>query len=181
MIRLHRDLAVLVLVDLQGKLLAAMPDPKGFLTQIEKLTLGCRALGLPVLCTEHVPDKLGPTVAEIAALIPEKAILAKRSFSCVRLQAFVDRLDSCGRTQVILAGMESHVCILQTAFDLVTEDYEVCVVTDAVSSRKPGDTTTALRAMEQAGVYLTGVESLLFQLLETADDPAFREIHRLVR
>lgn len=181
MIQLDRSKSVLVLVDVQEKLLAAMPDPAGVIARTETLLRGCRALGVPVIHTEQVPDKLGPTVPAIRALLDGRPAISKSVFSCFRQPEFEDRLDASGRTQAILAGVESHVCVLQTALDLLAEDYAVCVVADAVASRKAGDLAIALRAMEQAGAVLAGVESVLFQLLGTAEDPAFREIHRLIR
>lgn len=181
MIPLDRSLAILVLVDVQEKLLAAMPDPDGLAARTETLLRGCVALGVPVLHTEQVPDKLGSTVPAIRSRLDGRPAITKSVFSCLRVPEFEDRLDASGRTQVLLAGVESHVCVLQTAFDLIGGDYEVCVVADAVASRKAGDLAIALRAMEQAGAYLAGVETVLFQFLGTAEDPAFREIHRLIR
>lgn len=181
MIPLDRSKSVLVLVDVQEKLLAAMPDPAGLAARTETLLRGCQVLGVPVIHTEQVPDKLGPTIPAIRARLDDRPAIAKSVFSCFRQREFEDRLDAGGWTQVILAGVESHVCVLQTAFDLIAEDYAVCVVADAVASRRAGDLALALRAMEQAGAALAGVESVLFQLLGSAEDPAFREIHRLIR
>lgn len=179
--RMLKQDAVLVLVDFQEKLLAAMRDPCGLKSQVVKLIRGCQILGVPVLCTEQVPEKLGSTVPEAASLLQNTVILSKSSFSCVREPAFLYQLDQVGRSQVLLAGVESHVCILQTALDLAMEDYDVCVVEDAVSSRRELDHGVALRALAQSGISLGSVEMVLFQFLGTAEDPAFRDIHQLVR
>jgi nicotinamidase-related amidase len=181
MIPLDRSKAVLILVDLQEKLLAAIPDSERLLARTETLLRGCQILGVPVIHTEQVPDKLGQTLPAIRSRLDGRPAIPKSVFSCFRQPEFEDQLDASGRSQVVLAGVESHVCVLQTAFDLISEDYAVCVVADAVSSRRVEDLAIALRAMEQAGAYLAGVETVLFQLLGTAEDPAFREIHRLIR
>ncbi|MDZ4197786.1 MAG: hydrolase [Kiritimatiellia bacterium] len=179
--RLQRASALTVLIDAQEKLMAVMRNRQALEDRILCLLRGCRALDIPILSTEQTPEKLGPTLSTLAEQIPGGPAVPKRTFSCVRSEEFVRRLEESGRTQIVLAGIESHVCVYQTAIDLMEEDYEVFVVTDCVRSRHEEDQTVALQEMGRAGILLATLEMVLFQGLGSADDPAFREILRMVK
>ncbi len=177
---LKNDNTVLVFIDVQGRLAERVAGSEALFDNLRRLLLGMNALNVPVIVTEQIPEKLGPTRAEFQEFITESPI-AKSSFSCCSEPAFFQTLEKTGRKQMILCGIETHVCIYQTAMELLTDGYEVSVVTDAVSSRNPANKTLALRRMEAEGIKLTGTEMLLFELLGNAKDPAFKSILQIVK
>ncbi len=178
--RLRVQDVALVVVDMQERLMAAMPDPAGLADRARRLIEGARHLGLPVVFTEQAPAKLGPTAEPLRNLIAEPAI-EKITFSCWDCPAFQDRLVAMGRHHIILAGIETHVCVWQTARDLIESGRRVEVVADAVASRDPANRELALARMRDAGAGITCVEMVLFDLLRTAEHDAFRAISRLVK
>lgn len=173
--------SVLVLIDVQGKLAQVMHDPETLLVNLQKTVRGALALGLPVLWLEQNPERMGETVPELKALLTGHAPIPKMSFSCCGAQAFMQQLESLGRRQVILAGIETHVCVHQTAADLLAKGFEVEVVADAVSSRRAADKEIGLARMQAEGARVTNVEMLLFALMRTAQHPAFRDVLKVVR
>lgn len=172
--------AVLVVVDIQGKLASLMHERERLYDNVRRLARGCAALELPVLWTEQVPDKLGPTVPEVAELLPGEPI-AKASFSGWGEGRFRDALVRTGRSQVLLAGIESHICVYQTARDLGLVGFETYVVADAVSSRTAENRQIGLEAGRAAGARVTSVEAALFEMLGSAEHPAFRQIAGIVK
>lgn len=177
---LKRENAVLVFIDVQGRLSELVDGADALFKNLHRLLGGVKALEVPVIVTEQIPEKLGPTRAEFLPLLQAGAI-AKHSFSCCGEPAFFQTLGKTGRRQVILCGIETHVCVYQTAMHLLEAGYEVYVVADAVSSRDPANKALALRRMECEGVKLTGTEMLLFELLGDANDPAFKAILQIVK
>lgn len=180
---LEQDKAVLVVIDVQEKLCVAM-DHK-VLSKLTKnigiLLEAALELDLPVLVTEQYVKGLGATLPELK----EKAALApsfeKMSFSCCGSPEFVDQLKASGRTQVIITGMETHVCVLQTVIELRDAGFEVHVVKDALMSRSKQNWMTALEAMSLTGAVPTSTESVLFQLLKVAGTEQFKKLSKLVR
>jgi nicotinamidase-related amidase len=148
---------------------------------LRRLIAGTRALGIPILWMEQIPEKLGSTSAEFRELLAPEQPIRKSSFSCCGEPAFTERLEALGRRQVLLAGIETHVCVYQTAADLGNRGYEVEVVSDAVSSRTPANKLVGLERIRAAGARITSVEMALFELMRTADHAAFRDILRIVR
>jgi len=177
---LNRDEAALVVIDVQGKLARLMDESADLLANLAKLIQGAKVLGLPVVVTEQNPEGLGPTVPEIAAHLPPERI-AKRAFSCCGEPAFLAHLAALGRRQLVLAGIEAHVCVCQTALDLVGRGYRVEVVADAVSSRTARNRQIALDRMRAGGVGVTSVEMALFELLGAAEGDAFKAILKIVK
>ena len=174
--------AVLVVVDVQGKLAQLMQDREALFAGLSKLLRGARALGLPVIWVEQNPAGLGPTVPEVAAEMPPGlAPIPKRSFSCCGELRFTAALTACARRQVLLCGIESHVCIYQTARDLAAAGYEVYVVADAVSSRTALNREMGLDCSQKAGARATTVEMGLFEMLGTAEGEAFKRVVGIVR
>ena len=171
---------VLVVVDVQGKLARVVHESDATIRAAAKLIRCAKALGLPIVRTEQNPKGLGPTVPELAGLLDGEAI-AKVAFSCCGEKGFLDTMSRLGRNQVLLAGIETHVCVYQTAIDLHKFGYEVHVVADAVSSRTPANREIGLRKMEQAGADVTSVETALFELQRVAEGPAFKELMRIVK
>jgi nicotinamidase-related amidase len=178
---LTTDQTVLVLIDIQGKLAQLMHAREALFDHLQRLVKGARALGLPILWLEQYPQGLGPTIPEVAGLLPEVKPIAKTCFSAHGSEEFRSQLAATGRRQVLLAGIEAHVCVYQTALDLLEAGLEVEVVGDGVSSRTAANAELGRQRMRDAGARITGVEMALFALLRTAEAPAFREIARIVK
>lgn len=177
---LAEDNALLVLVDLQVKIARVMHGREALVENTGKLIRGMNILNIPILWVEHNPGGLGETVPEIAKLIQDKPI-TKLSFSCCGERRFMETLESSKRRQILLAGIESHVCIYQTAADLLCSAYEVQVVADAVSSRTLQNKEIGLQKVKDAGGTWTSVETVLFELLKVANGAKFREILNIVK
>lgn len=178
---LSPDQTVLVLIDVQAKLAPLMHEREALFDHLQRLVRGVRVLGLPVLWLEQYPQGLGATIPELAGLLSDLQPMTKLSFSAWGCEAFRQALEASRRRQVLLAGIEAHVCVYQTAVDLLAAGYTVEVVTEAVSSRTAANRRLGLERMRAAGARWTGVEMALFELLRTAEAPAFREIARLIK
>ena len=179
---LNRDDAQLVVVDVQEKLCRAM-DPQVLeqLTGNISILLDAAAeLGLPAIATEQYVKGLGATVPALKEKLAAPT-LEKMTFSCCGGDGFLDALGKSGRRQVILTGMETHVCVLQTALELLSAGYTVHLVCDAVMSRRKANWKTALKTLTQAGAVLTSTEAVLFQLLRVAGTEEFKKLSKLVR
>ncbi len=180
---LDRDKAVLVVIDVQEKLCIAMDEVvlKQLVKNVGILLESATELKIPVLVTEQYVKGLGATLPELK----EKAALApcyeKMAFSCCGSQEFVEALKATGRSQVIITGMETHVCVQQTVIELRAAGLNVHVVEDAVMSRSKKNWQTALKAMTLAGAIPTSTESVLFQLLKVAGTDEFKKLSKLVR
>ena len=171
---------VLVVIDVQGKLAQSMHEKDALFENIAKLIKAAGVLEIPIIQTEQYPKGLGPTVPEIAELLPGEPI-SKVAFSCCGEKRFVEAMEELGRKQVLLCGIETHVCVYQTAVDLLGSGYEVQVVADAVSSRTPGNKAIGLAKMKDAGAGITSVETALFELLKVAEGEKFKAILRIVK
>jgi isochorismate hydrolase len=158
-----------------------MHQQEALYRQLQILIQGAQALALPILWLEQYPKGLGPTIPEVAELLSEQAPLAKTCFSACGLDHFQDQLRATGRRQILLAGIEAHICVYQTARDLLDAGYHVEAVTDAVSSRTAENKALGLKRMAQAGAELTGVEMCLFELLKQAGTAEFKTIAGLVK
>ncbi len=172
---LKEDCLVL-LVDLQTRLLPALEGQDALLRRTLALVRGAKALEVPLLLTEHCPDKLGTTVPALRAELDIPAPFRKTSFSCYDEPGFETLLRSHERRTILLAGAESHVCVLQTAVDLKTAGYTPVVLADAVGSRYTLDRELAFERCRHEGIGLASVESILFELCRRPDDEAFRNL-----
>jgi nicotinamidase-related amidase len=172
------DTALLV-VDVQERLMAKIPDAATLVRNIAFLIDAARLLGLPVLATEQYPKGLGPTVPELARRLPERP--DKVGFSCCAIPSVVETLHRQARQKVVLAGIEAHVCVLQTALDLLDQGFRVYLPADAVASRYAVDRDMALRRLERAGAILTTSETAVFEWVSRADHPQFKAISKLVQ
>jgi nicotinamidase-related amidase len=172
---------VLVIIDIQDKLFRAMYEKDRLLDNTRKLIEGCDVLDIPMLLTEQYPKGLGRTVPEIRQLIPEISPIEKLSFSCWGDSGFYRALTGLGRKQVLLAGIEAHVCVYQTAADLAGAGYETQVVADCVSSRTRENRGISLQRIGDTGASITTMEMALFELLKTADNEKFRTISNIVK
>ena len=172
----------LLIIDVQERLVPVMLDKEKLLDNLQRLIKGAKVLGLPIIYTEQVPEKLGPTLPEIADLLAgDTNPISKSSFSCYGCSPFVQHLEKLGRTQVLVAGIETHVCVYQTAIDLLEQGYQVQLVTDAVSSRTAENRQLAIDRMKAAGASLTSTEMALFELLRVAEGDKFRQVSRIVK
>ncbi len=171
----------LVIVDIQGHLAHLMHGKERLFKNVQKLIKGIQILGIPILWVEQNPQGLGPTIPEIADILSSIQPISKMSFSSCRNDGFLQSLNALNRKQVLIAGIEAHVCVYQTAADLVNIGYEVQVVTDAVSSRSVENKDIGLQRMKDSGVSLTSVETALFELLKVAEGEQFKEILKIVK
>jgi len=181
---LEADLAALVVIDVQEKMLATIQSsqPEQIIDRMLRLIGTADLLGLPILWTEQYPKGLGPTDGRLRdRLGPGRSPIVKSMCSCWRDDAFKRAIEQTHREQIILAGLETHVCIQQTALDLLRVDYGVFVAADAVGSRRLTDMQTALERMRCAGVEVSTSESLMFELIERCDHPKFRDFLKLVK
>jgi nicotinamidase-related amidase len=174
--------ACVLVVDVQERLLSAMPPETlaRVLKYSKAMIQGGRELGMPVLCTEQYPKGLGATHPELRELLPSPP-LAKMHFSCGADPACAAALEKTGRRQVIIVGMETHVCVFQTARDLVERGYDVHVCADAVVSRTEEHRTRGLDLCREAGATVTLAETALFDLLHVAGTPEFKKVSALVK
>lgn len=173
--------AVLIVIDVQGKLAQLMHDRERLFENLSRLVKGAGILGIPVLLTEQNPEALGPTIPEVAHLLPDAQPVGKTSFSCCGSDRFNRSLEALKRRQVLLAGIETHICVYQTAADLTGSGYDVQVVADAVASRTAQNKGIGLQKIRDAGAGVTGTETALFELLKVAEGKQFREILKIVK
>jgi nicotinamidase-related amidase len=172
--------SVLVIVDVQDKLLALIPQTPALLINIEFLLDAGKLLNIPVLATEQYPKGLGPTAASIAQRLPQP-IPEKTAFSCCGSTEFAQQVVGAGRSTAVLAGIESHVCVMQTALDLLERGSKVVIPVDAVAARGEIDHATALHRLERAGALLTTSESVVFEWLGSSTSPVFKAASALVQ
>lgn len=181
---LKKEDTVLVVIDMQERLMSAMPDlnSRVAVRNVRVLIEAAKVLGIPLLVTEQYPKGLGPTIDDVKESLGEGvAPIEKIVFSCARSPEFGDAIKMLGRSSYILAGVETHVCVLQTAVDLVNEGYNVCVPADAVVSRNDLDWQKALDLMGRAGATVGTTEAFLFMLLERAGTDEFKAVSKLVK
>jgi nicotinamidase-related amidase len=170
--------AVLLLIDLQQRLMPAICDNETVVARAVRLAEAARLLDVPVIATEQYPAGLGPTVAPLAAY--PSAVLAKTAFSATNDPGFPDLLPA-GAGEIILAGVEAHVCVLQTALGLLGSGRRVVVAADATGSRESADKTAAIDRARQHGAEIVTSEMVLFEWLRDAKHPRFREVQKLLK
>jgi len=147
-----------------------------------RLTKGAQALNMPVLVTEQYPKALGNTVAELKEVLPEGSLVVAKTKFSMAVDEIVGRLQELPQVkQLLLTGLETHVCILQTTLDMIEQGYEVHIIADACSSLRPGDRSVALQRLVQAGALLSTQEMALFQLAGHSKHPAFKVISALAK
>ncbi|MCW7554775.1 hydrolase [Endozoicomonas gorgoniicola] len=178
---LNLDNTVLVIVDVQGKLATLMHKKDALYKNLAAITAGAKELDLPVLWLEQIPHKLGPTITEVSEQLSGQTPISKSAFSGCGEPEFIKALKDTGRKQVLVVGIEAHICVYQTAVDLHQDGFEVEVVADAVSSRTKQNKMIALDKLGKAGIGITSTEMALFELMKTADAPQFRTIAKLIK
>ena len=173
--------SVLLVVDVQEKLFRLMYQKEQLADNLQRLIKGIQVLEVPILVTEQYPQGLGPTIPEIATLLTAVKPYPKVNFSCCGDAAFMQAFQQLHRKQVLIAGIESHICVYQTAADLIAAGYEVYAVGDAVSSRTQQNRDTGIKMMIQLGAKLTSTEAVLFELLKVAKGEKFKAISQIVK
>lgn len=182
---LNREDALLLVVDVQGRLVPAIHKDlyPNALRNMQIMIEAAGTLGLPILLTEQYPKGLGPTVPEILQPLEGKKFqrIEKLTFSCARDEGFLQAVAAANRKQVAIVGMETHVCVYQTSVDLKRAGYSVFVLDDAVSSRYMHNYLSGLQALRDAGCTVFSTETAVFQLLKVAATPEFKKVASLIR
>lgn len=176
------DSCQLVVIDIQAKLATAMPVDAmaAVIKQTQVMLQAAHLLSMPTLFTEQYPQGLGHTLPELAATISPATVIEKTAFSACAEPKFNAKLSR-DKSQVVLLGMEAHICILQTALDLLANHKQVFVLEDAVISRNPANKANAMARMRDAGCVITNTESVLFECIGNAQHEAFKAIAKLIR
>ncbi|NMW21442.1 MAG: hydrolase [Chlorobiaceae bacterium] len=172
---------LLLIIDVQGRLAQGVFQPAVLETNIIKLVRACRILEVPILVTEQYPKGLGHTIDSLRELLPDSVPVEKLSFSCCGNAEFMRQLRSFNHNDILVAGIETHVCVYQTAVDLVEFGYNVHLVTDAVSSRTEENKLLGIRCIEKAGASLTSTEMAVFELLRVAEGERFKAISKIIK
>lgn len=175
-------LSQFVIIDVQSRLATVMPTDamQAVLKNCSILAQTARLLNVAMIMTEQYPKGLGHTVPELSALIPDIHPVEKTTFSCLAESKFTRQLTR-DHSQIILSGMEAHICIVQTALDLIAAGKQVFVVEDAVISRNPANKANALARMRDAGCVITNTESVVFEWLGAAEGDVFKTVSKLIR
>jgi nicotinamidase-related amidase len=171
----------LVVIDIQSKLWNIVHEKESLLENAVRIVKGAQVLGVPIIYTEQNPKGLGTTVPELAQLMPNLQPFYKNTFSCCKEPTFKQAIEALNRKQILICGIESHICVYQTTMDLMASGYEVNVVADVVSSRVARNRDIALSRMQSEGAKLTVVEMALYELMQTAEIPCFRDILKVVK
>ncbi len=177
----NRDNSVLLVVDVQERLLPHIHEHEPLLENISKMVRGAQVLGIPLVVTEQYRKGLGPTSEAISELLTPFEPLGKSAFSCAADDGIRKRLAEIGKRHVLLSGIEAHVCVYQTARDLIGQGYTIHLLADCVSSRSPRNRKLAVRRMEKMGARLTSVEMALFEMLVVSGTDEFRAISKIVK
>jgi len=178
---LDKNSAVLVIVDVQGKLATLMHEKEPFFDKVVKTIKCCQVMNIPIIWNEQLPDKLGLTIDEIKTVLSDDKPLEKDTFSCCGNDDFVASLKNTGRDQILLVGMETHVCVYQTAMDLLNKDFDVHLLADAVSSRSLENKEIALGTMQNRGVNITSLEMAVFEMLQVAKGDEFKQVIKIIK
>lgn len=178
---LTADNALFVAVDFQERLMPSINNSEEVLRKAEILTRGLKAIGLPIIFTQQYTKGLGETVSSIKSALDGVSHIEKISFGCCGEPKFLESLEAAGRKNIIVAGVESHVCVQQTVLALIEMGYTVYLAADCAGSRFKADQSYAEKRMLQAGCVVTTMESILFELLKSADHPKRKEISNLIK
>jgi nicotinamidase-related amidase len=172
---------VLLIVDVQSRLAHLMHDKEILFENISKAIKGAQVLDIPIMLTEQYPAGLGPTIPEVAELFTDPDPISKISFSCCGEKRFMQVLNALHPENVLVAGIETHVCVYQTVRDLLKADFAVQIIADAVSSRTDKNKRIGLNKIKKAGAEITSVETFLFELLRVAGGEKFKEVLKIVK
>ncbi len=178
---LTKDDTILVLIDIQGKLARIVDNSEQVIQNIVNAVQGAKVLGLPILWLEQYPKGLGPTVEEISEHLTDEQPIEKITFSAYDTPEFVSKLEATGRKKVLIAGVETHICVYQTAAQLLENGYEVEVLADCVSSRTAESRQIGIQKMVQLGAKVSNVEMALFEMQQIAKGDEFKAISKIIK
>ena len=173
--------SALVIIDVQGKLAQLVDGKEMLISNLTRLIKGAQLLNIPIVLTEQKPDKLGPTVPELLSFLNKIIPIKKESFSAWGSVGFQKSIIGLGRKQLIITGIETHICVYQTALDLLENGIEIHVLADAVSSRNSLNHKWGLEGIRNQGGEISTTEMALFQWIRTAADPRFKDLAKLVK
>jgi len=179
--RILKENTVGLVIDIQERLVPVMEESEQFVENCSKLIRGLQILGLPVIVTQQYTKGLGETIYEIKSVINDFQFIEKKDFSCFGEPSIAAKLELSGAKNVIICGIESHVCVLQTAIDLKEAGYVPVVVMDCVTSRSFDNVDLASERFRYEGILMTSLESILFELTRSAGADGFKEISKLVK
>lgn len=179
--QIDSDDAVLLIVDVQEKLAAAMEERDKVVANCGHLIEIAKMKEIPIIVTEQYPQGLGPTIGDIDAVLPKHDRMEKVCFSCLAVPELRGKLMAMDRKKIILVGMETHICVLQTCLDLIGSDLDVHLVSDATCSRRKENWTVGVEIMRDTGAVITSTETVLFQLLKAARSEEFKVISKRIR
>ncbi|MDD4604491.1 MAG: hydrolase [Bacteroidales bacterium] len=179
--RILKEKTIGLIIDIQERIFPVMTDSEKILKSISVLIEGLKILKVPIFFTEQYPKGLGPTIPQIATSLKGVPRYEKASFSCCDEPPIMLDLAASGTENVIIAGIESHVCVLQTAIDLKHNGYHPIVVEDCIASRNPNEKKIALERMQTEGIPITTCEAILFELLRYSNVPEFKQISKLIK
>ncbi len=175
------DKTVMLLIDVQGKLAQVMHEKTKLFKSLEIMIQGIQALDVPIIWMEQIPQNLGPTTETISQYLQDQEPIDKFSFSCCGEPRFMDQFKALGRTQVLLTGIETHICVFQTAFELLQKECQIQVVADCVSSRTIENKEIGIQRIVQSGGQVTCVEMVLFELMREAKGDLFKKLIKLIK
>jgi nicotinamidase-related amidase len=179
--RVQKENTAGLIIDIQERLYPHIYEHEAVARNTGVLVAGLKLLGVPLLVTQQYTRGLGPTIPELSDLVREFPVIEKTAFSCCDEPKFIMTLAEIHRHFILIAGIESHVCVLQTVIDLVERGYQPVVAADCISSRKAADTSTAVRRMRMEGAIVTTCESILFELCRFSGTETFKSISKLVK
>lgn len=178
---ISRDGAVLVVIDVQEKLFPSIYNGEEILKNIIRMIEFAKIINMPIILTEQYPKGLGATISEIKRIIPDIQPIEKIEFSCFGSEKFRETLKRLNARTLIIVGIETHICIAQTAIEGAENGYRICIISDATSSRNPEDKKTAIERVGRNGVIIASTEMLIYELLRRAGTKEFRESLRLIK
>lgn len=177
---LNKDNTILLIIDIQEKLASIMKHREGVIDNTKILITAAKEMEMPIIITEQYPKGIGPTVEEIKEVVDNVKPFEKTSFT-----AYTDKikeaLDATGRKKVVITGMETHICVFQTARDLIDNGYEVFIARDAVCSRTKENFLNGLELMKEAGAVISNTEAIVFDLLKVSGTPEFKVLSKLIK
>lgn len=178
---LNSDDSILIVIDVQGNLAHKMHEKEVLFDSLVKMIRGAQVLEIPIICVEQNPKGLGETIPVVADLLTDYPKVSKSTFSCVGDEGFLRQFEKTSKNQVILVGIESHVCVYQTALDLLNKAYQITIITNAISSRTKENKLLAMQNLREAGAKMSSVEMALFEMLKKAEGSQFKEIIKILK
>jgi nicotinamidase-related amidase len=177
----RREDSLVLVIDIQQAMLKIIDDWEKVAWKVSQITRAADIFNIPILVTEQYPKGLGPTIPQVLEAIRSPRVFHKEHFSACQEDGFVESIRSFGRSRIIVVGMETHVCVLQTALDLIQTGFEVQVVLDAVSSRSALNRDIGIELLRQAGAVITSTEIVLFGWIHRSNTEEFRLVHPILK